>query len=86
MSYCRWSTSDIYLYPNQEEKCITCYQCQLDEENPTNINFFTREEAIAHVEKHLAFGDNIPEYVLERLKTELTAEGNFVGIIYECAK
>jgi hypothetical protein len=79
MSYCRWTNSDIFL-STEDAEYITCVQCQLgnNEDGPCNKYFLTKESALKHVKQHLAFGDYIPEDVIQRLEEEV-----FENIIME---
>lgn len=77
MSYCRWSNdSDIYLY---HDSCgyMVCCLCQLDTV-PTDRKFISREKVIAHLETHLAIGDNIPDYVIQELHDEILVKGDAI--------
>ena len=67
MSYCRFSDADIYLYRTVDGEFV----CQLCRLVTHDIEMHTIEEAIEHVKKHLASGDYVPDYVLERLNSEL---------------
>lgn len=80
MSYCRFGDADIYLFHD----CggyIRCCGCSAvggifsDSRDPT---FFTRTEAIDHINEHLSKGDYVPEDVIEDLKEEIKRVGNFV--------
>lgn len=57
MAYCRWGTTDIYLFWNSSG-VITCCNCK-------DLPTFTK--AIEHVHEHQAIGQNVPEFVIEQL-------------------
>jgi hypothetical protein len=75
MSYCDWSKSDICLHPATDGSIICC-SCQLINDKPVNRTFLSRYKTLAHVQTHLAFGDNIPASVIERLLKEISKYGD----------
>lgn len=74
MSYCRWTSSDIFLYQNNNGS-IVCCGCQLNSQDGDRL-FNSRERAIAHVEAHIAYGDSVPDNVIERLLQEIAEDGD----------
>ena len=69
MSYCRWShDSDVYCYPDVSGGyAIWVSGCGND------FNADTAEECLAMLEELRAGGLKIPEYALDRLKSDIEA-------------
>lgn len=82
MSYCRWSSGDVYVYAdvNDRKGEIRCCSCSLrfvslpaggvyDEPYPS---FIARgpKEMLGHLKEHQAVGHKVPKYALTRLAAE----------------
>ncbi len=80
LSYCRFSDSDIYLFHDCGGyiRCCGCSAVGGLFSKKSDPIFFTRTDAIDHVNKHVSDGDNIPSYVVERLNGEIDSLGDFV--------
>ena len=83
MSYCRFSNSDAYMF-HHADGYITCMGCGITpvirmlkgiSQEP---KFYKRSDALKHLERHRAAGDNISDYAFLRLWTEQLAEGDFI--------
>jgi len=75
MSYCRMSEGDVYMYPHIYGY-IDCCGCRLS--NQTDTIFYTRTDAIKHLELHIANGDIVPYRAIKRLKEEIEEIGDKV--------
>ena len=89
MGYCKWTDSDIFLYPDEIDGKIVCFQCQLEcfyeDDKPIDREFYDRNQALAHVEQHLVMGDTVPERVLTMLREEIQFKGNEIKEeVYDC--
>lgn len=80
MSYARWSEGDVYVYEDVSGG-FTCCGCSLHPDNDKedgpdevkSINVKTRQEMLAHLDKHVAAGHLVPSRAVERLKREIDA-------------
>lgn len=75
MSYCRMSEGDVYMY-HDILGGIVCCGCRFRGENGSV--FFSRMEALEHLEYHISFGDEVPERAIKRLKEEILEIGDDV--------
>lgn len=83
MAYCRFISSDAYIYDHVYEGlvCEVCSIVILD--NKDEFPRFTagkdRNSMLAHIADHRTAGDFIPDYVDERLRREIEEEGFDAG-------
>lgn len=75
MSYCRMSEGDVYMY-HAITGGIVCCGCRFREK--TGSVFFSRSEALSHLEFHMKNGDSVPARAIERLKNEIDEIGDDV--------
>jgi len=70
MSYCRRSShSDVYLYPSACGR-IVCCACSLGSVSAMSVEFDTAADALRHLQAHVAAGQMVPDYAIERLQKE----------------
>jgi hypothetical protein len=72
MSYCRMGPqSDVYVvatgHPDTNEPVWWCSGERHD------YLAYTRQEMLEHLYQHRADGDKVPDHVIERLKSEISA-------------
>ena len=118
MSYCRFSSGDVYLYPSIYGG-IECCACRLADLVPTiftkglpedsprlklfnmvpntpcehcngdgckkcmmfgSTTFFSRSDAIKHLEEHRKVGHKVPEHAFEYLREEMEEIGDTTGL------
>lgn len=74
MSYCRFSDSDVYMFPTFDG--IVCFSCSLARDFNDHIipNSF---EALKHLHEHKTVGSDVPQHAFERLKDEVR---EFIGV------
>ena len=83
MSYCRFSNSDAYMF-HHADGYITCMCCgitpviRMPKRKSQEPKFYKRSDALKHLERHRAAGDNISDYAFLRLSTEIKSEGDFI--------
>jgi hypothetical protein len=75
MSYCRISEGDVYMYADISGG-IVCCGCRFVE--GFGVKFYSRSEALAHLELHIERGDSVPSRAIERLKREIEEIGDEV--------
>lgn len=78
MSYCRWSDSDLYIYPSIGGG-IVCMGATADSADVEGDHYFStpsRAAMIAHVEEHIAAGACVDDDVIERLRAEIETLGD----------
>lgn len=69
MSYCRWTPdSDVYCYLGADDRYVIWVSGGWDD-----ISADTAEECLATLESLRSKGLNVPEYALDRLKSEIEA-------------
>lgn len=69
MSYARFGEeSDVYVYASTSG--FSCCGCSL---TPT-YDFVSRTALLLHLQQHIAHGDRVPGYALNRLRRELADE------------
>jgi hypothetical protein len=73
MSYCRFSEGDVYMYPHTSGviQCCSCRLSQIGTGWFADDNFKTHQDALAHLEAHIAAGHNVPQEAIERLREEI---------------
>lgn len=83
MAYCRFISSDAYIYDNVYAGlvCEACSIVTLDDKDefPRFTAGKDRNAMLAHIANHRAAGDFIPNYVDERLRREIEEEGFVTG-------
>lgn len=78
MSYCRFGEgSDVYVYTDGAH--IYCCGCRLGEVRDAegdgvDASFVTPAEMLAHLERHRAVGDMVPQHAMDRLVREAAGE------------
>lgn len=82
MSYCRWSSGDVYMF-HHCDGYICCCGCCLnpvpeDGVFPEDATFTTRSKAVAHLAEHKAAGHVVPEYACTELLDEIQTLGDAV--------
>lgn len=77
MSYCRMSEGDVYMYWSITGGIICCGCSFSRDASPV---FFSRSEAITHLELHIEKGDIVPDRAIERLKKEIAEVGETWGL------
>lgn len=67
MAYARWGCdgSDVYVFASVGGGVVCCC-CDLD----AKAGFRTNAEMIEHLLKHREAGHTVPEYAIERLRSE----------------
>lgn len=83
MAYCRFISSDAYIYDNVYAGLV-CEACSLtpmnsEDEFPRFTAGKDRNSMLAHIADHRTAGDFIPDYVDERLRREIEEEGLDAG-------
>ena len=77
MSYCRFLEGDVYMFMSVEGR-IECMCCSLKGEEDPPSTFYSRREAIKHLEAHKAKGDEVPTHAFQRLRRELLEDGDLI--------
>ena len=76
MSYSRFSDdSDVYIF-HHVNGFIQCCGCLLNPGDPFSYEtrdpeFYSRSEAIAHLERHVARGHNVPHHAFDSIRREI---------------
>lgn len=78
MSYCRFSEGDVYMYWNIYGG-IECCGCKLRTDY-ISPRFYSRTEAIKHLELHIANNHIVPDRAIKRLKEEIKEIGDKEGL------
>lgn len=78
MSYARFGDeSDVYVYSHCDGS-LQCCACRI-----TGMGgkwaYDTTDEILAHLEKHIARGDKVPDYCIEGLKAEREENDAFIA-------
>lgn len=76
MAYCRFASSDVYLF-HHAANGILCMLCRLaDDADRMGWSTSSRQKAIRHLEEHREAGDEVPDHAFERLREEIGEEGD----------
>jgi len=74
MSYCRFMSGDVYMYPSVHGG-ITCCGCKLEDPWPS---FDSRLDAHNHLLDHRVAGHKVPQHAFDRLVLEIAELGDEV--------
>ena len=77
MSYCRFSSGDVYMYWDSEVG-IVCCSCRFKDEPYGEFIFTSRLDAHNHLLEHRKAGHPFPQYALDRLILEIAELGDEV--------
>ena len=78
MSYCRFMSGDVYMYPTTSGG-IECCGCRLAEAMGEDWpNFDSRLDAHNHLLEHRKAGDTVPQYAFDLLILEIAELGDEV--------
>lgn len=75
MSYCRFGTGDVYMFPTIEG--IVCQLCKLQTEAASE-RFTYRSKALKHLHMHRDAGHEVPDKAFKRLEQEIKTIGDTV--------
>jgi hypothetical protein len=73
VSYCRFLEADAYIFEHVGG-FWQCCDCALSTEEWGSADFNTREELLAHIDKHRQAGHYIPDNVDKRLHEEIRTQ------------
>jgi hypothetical protein len=77
MSYCRFGEADAYIFEHVGgfwQCCACALLAESGGEEFASADFDTREEMLAHIDKHREAGHYIPDHVDQRLRDEMESE------------
>jgi len=69
MAYCRFGSSDAYVYATMLEgrQAWHCCGCSINED----ALFYSRRVMVAHLKKHVSIGEKIPQWTFDRFAREI---------------